>query len=59
MDIERPTQPGQWPQGYFEQVFGQWQGEPLERSPQGEYETNELRRGAGSQMEDWATKTSD
>lgn len=53
MDIERSTQPGQWPQGYFEQVFGQWQGNPLTRSPQGEYETNELGCVAGSQMEDW------
>ena len=31
-------QPSLWPEGYFEQVFGQWQGEPLERPPQGEYE---------------------
>ena len=31
-------QPSQWPQGYFEQVFGQWQGEQLTRAPQGEYE---------------------
>jgi hypothetical protein len=31
-------QPSQWPAGYFEQVFGQWQGEPLARPPQGEYE---------------------
>ncbi|OFZ68755.1 MAG: hypothetical protein A2Z01_07285 [Betaproteobacteria bacterium RBG_16_58_11] len=31
-------QPSQWPQGYFEQVFGQWQGAPLVRPPQGEYE---------------------
>lgn len=21
----------EWPEGYFEQVFGQWQGEPLTR----------------------------
>lgn len=27
-----------WPEGYFEQVFGQWQGAPLERAPQGEFE---------------------
>lgn len=32
-------QPAQWPSGYFEQVFGQWQGEPLERTPQGEFES--------------------
>ncbi len=28
-----------WPEGYFDQVFGQWEGEPLRREPQGEYET--------------------
>lgn len=28
----------EWPEGYFEQVFGQWQGAPLERPPQGDYE---------------------
>lgn len=32
-------QPSQWPEGYFEQVFGQRQGEPLSRAPQGEHET--------------------
>lgn len=26
-----------WPEGYFE-LFGAWQGEPLERPPQGEFE---------------------
>ena len=31
-------QPKQWPDGYFEQVFGKWQGEPLRREPQGEFE---------------------
>ena len=30
----------QWPEGYFE-LFGTWQGEPLERPAQGEYETRE------------------
>jgi hypothetical protein len=30
----------QWPEGYFE-LFGTWQGEPLERPVQGEYETRE------------------
>ena len=29
-----------WPEGYFEQVLGSWQGE-LERSPQGDYEIRE------------------
>jgi hypothetical protein len=27
-----------WPTGYAEEVLGCWQGEPLERSPQGEAE---------------------
>jgi hypothetical protein len=27
----------QWPEGYFD-VFGSWEGEPLKRSDQGEYE---------------------
>ena len=31
-------QPSQWPEGYFDQVFGQWQGEPLLRSAQDEFE---------------------
>jgi len=29
---------GQWPERYFEQVFGRWEGEPLRRAPQGDYE---------------------
>lgn len=28
----------EWPSGYFEQVFGGWEGEPLRRAPQGEFE---------------------
>ena len=32
-------QDARWPEGYFDQVFGQWEGEPLRREPQGEYET--------------------
>lgn len=31
-------QADQWPEGYFEQVFGRWEGEPLSRPSQGEYE---------------------
>lgn len=27
-----------WPPGFFEEVVGGWQGEPLERAPQGEPE---------------------
>jgi len=30
-----------WPDGYFEQVFGQWEGEPLLRPGQGAYEQRE------------------
>ncbi|MCF7971386.1 MAG: hypothetical protein K9L22_09525 [Methylococcaceae bacterium] len=30
----------QWPDDYF-QLFGTWQGEPLERSEQGDYEQRE------------------
>jgi len=30
-----------WPDGYFEQVFGQWKGEPLQRHEQGDYEKRE------------------
>lgn len=29
---------GGWPEGYFDEVLGQWQGEPLERPPRGELE---------------------
>lgn len=31
----------QWPEGYFETVFGGWQDEPLERPEQGEFEIRE------------------
>lgn len=30
-----------WPPGFFEETYGAWKGEPLERLPQGEYETRE------------------
>jgi hypothetical protein len=30
-----------WPGGFFERVVGGWQGEPLERAPQGEYEVRD------------------
>ncbi len=36
--VKRDTaQASGWPEGYFE-LFGSWQGEPLERAPQGEFE---------------------
>ena len=28
----------EWPSDYFDAVFGGWQGERLERAPQGDYE---------------------
>jgi hypothetical protein len=30
-----------WPEGFFEEVIGGWQGEPLQRPPQGAFETRE------------------
>ena len=30
-----------WPQGFFEEVVGGWQGEPLERPPQGQLEARD------------------
>ena len=30
-----------WPDGHFERALGAWQGEPLERAPQGETEERE------------------
>jgi len=30
-----------WPSGYFEQVFGGWEGEALQRPDQGGYEQRE------------------
>jgi hypothetical protein len=34
--VEKEVQ-APWPEGYFE-LFGRWNGEPLERPPQGEFE---------------------
>jgi hypothetical protein len=31
-----------WPAGYFEKVVGGWQGDPLERPAQGEFESRDL-----------------
>lgn len=35
---DRAQEPKGWPDDYFDQVFGQWEGEPLRREPEGEYE---------------------
>lgn len=29
----------EWPEGYFDQVFGRWEGEPLRREDEGDYES--------------------
>lgn len=34
-----------WPDGFFDEVAGGWVGEPLERPPQGEFETRESLNG--------------
>ena len=34
----------EWPEGFFDEVVGGWQGEPLERSPQGQLEARETLR---------------
>jgi hypothetical protein len=31
----------EWPEGFFEEVVGGWQGEPLERPPQAQLEVRE------------------
>ena len=38
--VTRDTQSG-WPEGYLERVVGGWQGRPLERPPQGEFESRD------------------
>ncbi len=36
VDVERDA--NGWPVGFFEATAGAWEGEPLQRAPQGEYE---------------------
>lgn len=33
--VKRELTAGRWPDRYFDDVFGKWAGEPLERAPQG------------------------
>ena len=35
--VKREMAPA-WPEGFFDDVVGKWQGEPLQRSSQGEFE---------------------
>lgn len=37
-DLVKRDAVDQWPPGYFERVFGRWEGEPLQRAPQGTLE---------------------
>lgn len=39
-----PTEFTGWPPGFFERTAGAWQGEPLTREPQGEYEERDPLR---------------
>ena len=38
-EAELATEGDTWPENFFERTAGQWQGEPLVRPPQGEFET--------------------
>ena len=38
-DVQQATDTNGWPAGFFERTAGAWQGEPLTREPQGEYES--------------------
>ncbi len=40
-ELVRREMTPEWPEGYFEEVIGGWQGEPLLRAPQGEFEERE------------------
>jgi hypothetical protein len=45
--VKRELHPG-WPEGFFEEVVGGWQGEPLQRGEQGNYEDRDpLQFGGG------------
>jgi hypothetical protein len=33
-----------WPEDFFEEVVGGWQGEPLQRPPQGQFEARDSLR---------------
>jgi len=38
--VQRDLEP-HWPEGFFETVAGGWQGEPLSRHEQGQFETRD------------------
>lgn len=44
-DVVKREVEGGWPEGFFEEVAGGWEGEPLVRPPQGESEPREPLSG--------------
>ncbi|MGH9835903.1 MAG: hypothetical protein ACREBD_37345 [Blastocatellia bacterium] len=40
-DLEALAQSNGWPPGFFTNVIGSWEGEPLAREPEGDYEERE------------------
>ena len=40
--VQEPTVMPEWPAGLFERTAGAWQGEPLMREPQGDFESREV-----------------
>jgi hypothetical protein len=48
-----------WPDNFFTDIVGGWEGKRLAREPQGMYETrNEFKRVPDLKFEDWRTETS-
>jgi len=45
--VKRELHP-EWPSGFFEDVVGGWQGEPLQRAEQGEHDLRDLLLLGGS-----------
>ena len=43
--VKRELEP-EWPDWFFDEVVGGWQGEPLERGEQGEYEKRDILFGS-------------
>lgn len=41
-DVVRHELGAGWPEGFFEEVVGGWQGKPLRRPPQGKLENREI-----------------
>ncbi len=40
-DLEALAQANGWPPGFFTNVIGSWEGDPLVREPEGDYEERE------------------